>query len=236
MVLSEWSSMPEWDPEKSVPSSWLRKRIRRQARAEKLCSKVSRLFIKMDRREPKARGGGYIGNCIVYEDRSTDVQPTSANEELEDFRIGLDKSNIARKHEFIKGHEKRKELAGNVEFLPVVVAQSVYGHTCLLQSLEDGHTAGNGPAKRLHPPDVERTDEFGVTRETFNQKLERCRKRFAGIKDAMIDLQQPDLRQDRGRFGVRISHTSVEVARVPAHEDVADVEHDAIDPAHACKP
>src|SRR5262249_48955895 len=163
MVLSEWSSMPEWDPEKSVPSSWLRKRNRRQAKAEKLCSKVSRLFIKMDRREPKARGGGYIGNCIVYESRSTDVQLTSANEELEDFRIGLDKSNIARKHEFVKGREKGKELAGNVEFLAMVVAQGMYGHTCLLQSVENGHAAGNDPAERLHPPAVERTDEFGVT-------------------------------------------------------------------------
>jgi hypothetical protein len=59
---------------------------------------------------------------IVYESCSTDVQPTSANEELEDLRIGLDKSNVARKHEFVKGLEKGQELAGHVEFLPIVVA------------------------------------------------------------------------------------------------------------------
>jgi hypothetical protein len=201
MVLSEWSSMPEETP-KSLCHSWLRKRICRQAKAEKVCSKVSRLFIKMDRREPKARGGGYVGDCIVYESRSTDVEPTSANEELEDFRIGFDKSNIARKHEFVKGREKGKELAGNGEFLPIVVAQSMYGHTCLPQSVKNGHTAGNGPAERLHPPDVERTDEFGVTWEALNQELECCRKGSPDIKDAMIDLQQPNLRQDRGRFRV----------------------------------
>jgi hypothetical protein len=142
----------------------------------------------MDRGEPKARGGGNICDRIVYEDRSTDVQPTSANEELEDVSIGFDKSNIARKHEFVKGHEKGIKRASNVEFLAIVVAQSMYGHTCLLQSMENGHAAGNGPAERLHPTDVERTDEFGVTREALNQELEYCRKASPGIKYSMIDL------------------------------------------------
>jgi len=225
-----------WDPETSLPSSWLRKDICRQAKAQKLRCKISRLLIKMDRGEPKARGGGYVSDCIVYEDRSIDVQPTSTNEELENFRIGLDKSNISRKHKFVKGRKKGKELAGNVEFVSIVVAQSMDGHTCLLQSVEDGHAAGNGPAERLHPSDVESTDEFGVTREALNQELERCRKVSPGIEYSMIDLQQPNLRQDRGCFRIQISHSPVEVAWVPAHEDVADIENDAIDPVHACKP
>jgi len=194
--------MPQWDPEMRVTSSWLQKGICRQAKAEKLSSKVSRLLIEMDRCKPKAPGGGYVGHYIIYESRSTDVQPASANKVFEDCRIGLDKSNIARKHEFVEGHEKGKELACNVEFLAIVVAQGMYGHACLLQSVENGHAAGNDPAERLHPSAVECTDEFGVTWEAFNQELECCRKGPPGIKHAVIDLQEPNLRQDRGRFGV----------------------------------
>ena len=93
-----------------------------QAKANELRCKVSRLLVKVDRREPKVRGGGYVGDCIVYEDRSRDVQPASTDQELEDLSIWLDKSNIARKHELIKGLEKGKELAGNVEFFAIVVA------------------------------------------------------------------------------------------------------------------
>jgi len=54
--------MPSEPPNTCGGSSWLEKRICRQAKPEKLCSKVSRLFVEMDRREPEARGGGYVGD------------------------------------------------------------------------------------------------------------------------------------------------------------------------------
>jgi ribosomal protein L35AE/L33A len=73
-----------------VTSSWLQKGICRQAKAKKLCGKVGPRLIKMDRGEPKARCSSYVGDCIVYESRSTGVQPASANKMLKDFRIGLD--------------------------------------------------------------------------------------------------------------------------------------------------
>ena len=52
----------------------------------------------------------------------------------------------------------------------------------------------------------------------------------------MIDLQQSNLCKDRGRFRVRIAHASVEIARVPANQDIADVEDDAIDLPHSWYP
>src|SRR5215510_11891218 len=48
----------------------------------------------------------------------------------------------------------------------------------------------------------------------------------------MIDLKQSNLGDDGRGVSVRVAHASINIARVPAHQDIANVKNDAIDLRH----
>ena len=75
-----------------------------------------------------------------------------------------------------------------------------------------------------------------MLREALDERFQTCAKCPTGIEYPVIKLQESNFGKDRGRFLLRVAHATVQIARVPAHQDIADVEDDAIDLHHSCTP
>src|SRR4029453_7112922 len=112
--------------------------------------------------------------------------------------------------------------AGDIELLPMVVADCVHGHSCPLQPFHDICVGADWATEQLHPTCVERADEFGMLWEAHGKGFERCAKWPAGIEHAVIDLQQSNFCEDRGGCRIRVAHPPVKVERVPSEQDIAD--------------
>src|SRR5688500_5573021 len=173
-------------------------------------------------------GGLDVDQAVVDEQGVFGTQPEAVERQIVNSRIGLEQLDLARDDDVAEAAEK--VALALVEGRPEVsreIGDRVERHAPVIERLDDGVDAGHGTGDGLAEAVAPGGDQMGVFGEFLGQLGCRLGVRAAGV-ERIVPLPQADIVDKAHPRLVVGDLADQEAVRVPAVEDVADVEDDGV--------